>query len=88
MGFVIEKIFFYNFPIYKSHFITEVYDLSTENFTITIQGDSEGYVTFECPYYYLLMIVIFAAIVLLYWEEIVSAVKGGYRFLKCKGGKV
>ncbi|WP_075109646.1 oligosaccharide flippase family protein [Bittarella massiliensis (ex Durand et al. 2017)] len=44
--------------------------------------------TFECPYYYLLMIVIFAAIVLLYWEEIVSAVKGGYRFLKCKGGKV
>jgi hypothetical protein len=28
----------------------EIYDLSTENFTITIQGDSEGYVTFECPY--------------------------------------
>lgn len=24
--------------------------MSTENFTITIQGDSEGYVTFECPY--------------------------------------
>jgi hypothetical protein len=28
----------------------EGYDLSIENFTITIQGDSEGYVTFECPY--------------------------------------
>ena len=26
------------------------YDMSTENFTITIQGDSDGYVTFECPY--------------------------------------
>lgn len=25
-------------------------DLSTKNFTIRIQGDSEGYVTFECPY--------------------------------------
>ena len=24
--------------------------MSTENFTISIQGDSEGYVTFECPY--------------------------------------
>lgn len=24
--------------------------MSTENFTITIQGDSDGYVTFECPY--------------------------------------
>ena len=24
--------------------------MSIENFTITIQGDSEGYVTFECPY--------------------------------------
>lgn len=24
--------------------------MSTENFIITIQGDSEGYVTFECPY--------------------------------------
>ena len=24
--------------------------MSTENFTITIQGDREGYVTFECPY--------------------------------------
>lgn len=24
--------------------------LSTENFIISIQGDSEGYVTFECPY--------------------------------------
>lgn len=50
MGFVVEKSFFFNLPIDKSHFITEVYDLSTENFTITIQGDSEGYVTFECPY--------------------------------------
>lgn len=27
-----------------------MYALSTENFTISIQGDSEGYVTFECPY--------------------------------------
>lgn len=27
-----------------------MYALSTKNFTITIQGDSEGYVTFECPY--------------------------------------
>ena len=24
--------------------------MSTEKFTITIQGDSEGYVPFECPY--------------------------------------
>ena len=24
--------------------------MSTENFTLSIQGDSEGYVTFECPY--------------------------------------
>lgn len=24
--------------------------MSIDNFTITIQGDSEGYVTFECPY--------------------------------------
>lgn len=24
--------------------------MSTENFTISIQGDSEGYETFECPY--------------------------------------
>lgn len=24
--------------------------MSTEDFTIIIQGDSEGYVTFECPY--------------------------------------
>lgn len=24
--------------------------MSTKNFTISIQGDSEGYVTFECPY--------------------------------------
>lgn len=50
MGFAVEKSFFFNLPIDKSYFITEVYDLSTENFTITIQGGSEGYVTFECPY--------------------------------------
>ncbi len=24
--------------------------MSTRSFTITIQGDSEGYVTFECPF--------------------------------------
>lgn len=24
--------------------------MSKENFTITIQGDSEGYITFQCPY--------------------------------------
>ena len=28
----------------------EVSNVSTEKITITVQGDSEGYVTFECPY--------------------------------------
>ena len=27
-----------------------MHDLPTENFTITIQGDSEGYITFVCPF--------------------------------------